>query len=271
LPDHPPLERGLISASAGISGSGLSINGVSFRYDARGPMVLADVTLSIPAGSFVAIVGRSGTGKSTLLNIILGYLCPTGGTIAFDGDQVTFPSITRVPIYQEDALWPWLRVWENIALTYVLREGRRAASKHKAAINSLLCRVGLDQRLAEKYPKELSVGMRKRVEIARALFARPRILVADEPFSGLDEVTKSSIHDFMIDVWHEGGFSVFFSTHDVTEALCLADRIVVLQGSNPATLLPPIQNPFARNRTVQREAGSGYYTLFDNIVAAMRV
>ena len=253
-----------------VATTGLHIDDLSFRYSARGPDILSGLSVSITAKSFVAVVGRSGTGKSTLLNIILGYLRPTTGQVVFDGEQITAPSRSRIPIYQEDALWPWLRVWENIALLHLLRDGRRAARKHKPEVDALLHRVGLDAGLGERFPKELSVGMRKRVEIARAVFARPKILVADEPFNDLDEVTKLTIHDFVIDVWHYGDFSVLFSTHDVREALYLADCILVLQGIAPAKLVSKFPNPFARNRIVSREGERGYYALYDAIVASMR-
>jgi NitT/TauT family transport system ATP-binding protein len=260
----------LFNPPVAVTGIGLKIESLAFRYHSHGPDVLSDLSVSIAPGSFVAIVGRSGIGKSTLLNLVLGYLRPTAGTIIFDGEQVGGPSLSRIPIYQEDALWPWLRVWENIALTSFLHGGRRAARRHKPAVYSLLDQVGLDRKLAEKFPRYLSVGMRKRVEIARALFACPKILVADEPFSGLDEVTKLGIYDFMIDVWNEGRFSVLFSTHDVREALRLADRILVMQGNTAATIACDFLNPLPRNRSVQREANSEYSVLYDRVVAAMR-
>ena len=247
----------------------VSIRDLSFRYAVHASEILADVTLDIPSGSFCAIVGRSGTGKTTLLNILSGYLLPSRGTICIQGMPLSGPSTDRIPIYQEDGLWPWLRAWENVLLAELLRSGHKSIRKRRAQAEKLLVRTGLLPDTHAKYPKELSVGMRKRVEIARALFTEPQLILADEPFSSLDEVTRADLHRLIIELWADSGITVIFSTHDLDEALFLATQIVVMSKNNPSRVVGLYNNSFHGRIEARRESAQQYYALYDTIFSAM--
>lgn len=163
-----------------------------------------------------------------------------------------------------------MRVWEDIVLLDYIRGGRRLAREQRDKALDLLDQIGLERELAERYPKELSVGMRKRVEIARALFARPAVLIADEPFHGLDEITRQKLHDLVLDTWHRSNFSVLFSTHDISEALYLADRILVPKQSLPATLSCDLDSPFRRDRHARRDRALECDGLYETILSGMQ-
>jgi ABC-type nitrate/sulfonate/bicarbonate transport system ATPase subunit len=247
----------------------VSIRDLSFRYGLHASDILADVTLDIPRGSFCAIVGRSGTGKSTLLNILSGYLLASRGTICIQGKPLSGPSTHRIPIYQEDGLWPWLRVWENVLLAELLRSGQKSIRKRRDQAENLLIRTGLLPDTHAKYPKELSVGMRKRVEIARALFTKPQLILADEPFSSLDEATRADLHQLIIELWTESGVTVVFSTHDLDEALFLATHIVVMSKNNPSKVVGIYSNSLHGRIEARRKSAQQYYALYDTILSAM--
>lgn len=184
------------------------------------------VDLIINPGEFVCVVGPSGCGKSTLLQLAAGLDTPTSGEVAVDGKPIQGASTDRGLVFQQDSVFPWMRVIDNVA--YALKvQGVSKADRHAQA-GRLLDDVGLGH-VAASWPKELSGGMRKRVAIATALANQPRVLLMDEPFGALDYVTRLQLQQVVLDLWSEFGMSIMFVTHDVDEALSLADRVVVMR------------------------------------------
>jgi len=192
--------------------------------------VLEDITLEVRDGEFVCLVGPSGCGKSTLLNIAGGFLAATAGEILVDGRPVTAPDPRRIFIFQENAVFPWLTVEDNIGFGVK----RPSESERRELIAHYIEMVGLSG-FAHAFPRELSGGMRQRVEIARALAAEPDVLFMDEPFGALDYLTRLRLRAELIQIWQREKRTVLFVTHDVEEAIQLADRIVVM-GKRPARL-----------------------------------
>ncbi|HVR98465.1 MAG TPA: ABC transporter ATP-binding protein [Thermoanaerobaculia bacterium] len=205
--------------------------------------VLEDIQLDVPAGEFVCIVGPSGCGKSTLLNIAGGFLEASRGEILIDGRPVHGPDPKRIFIFQENAVFPWLTVEDNIGFGLVGRpaEERRRIVEHYTQL------VGLTG-FEKSFPRQLSGGMKQRVEIARALAADPDILFMDEPFGALDYLTRLKTRAELIRIWQQERKTVLFVTHDVDEAVQLADRIVVM-GKRPARIraIVPVDVPRPRD------------------------
>jgi sulfonate transport system ATP-binding protein len=219
-------------------GLSLTIRGLSKSFDDN--EVLRGIDLHIPAGQFVAIVGRSGCGKSTLLRLISGLESPTDGTIAF-GEQTRAEDI-RV-MFQEPRLLPWARVLDNVEVGL----GRqRASADAKARAESALVEVGLGDKRGQ-WPSVLSGGQKQRVALARALVSHPRVLALDEPLGALDALTRISMQQLLARVWRDQGFTAILVTHDVSEAVALADRILVIEGGRIALdVAVDIQRPRKR-------------------------
>jgi NitT/TauT family transport system ATP-binding protein len=207
-------------------------------------LILDRISLDIPAGQFVCVLGPSGCGKSTLLNALAGFVAPASGRVSVDGDLVTAPGADRGVVFQDPTLFPWKTVIENVSLGPLLA-GRGAAEAERIG-RSLLARVGLSSR-CDSFPKQLSGGMQQRVGIARALANDPRVLLMDEPFGALDAQTRSMMQRVLLDVWEEVGVTVLFVTHDIDEAVVLADRIVIMSAS-PGRLIDDIAVPIPRPR-----------------------
>jgi NitT/TauT family transport system ATP-binding protein len=206
--------------------------------------VLAELELDIGPGEFLVIVGPSGCGKSTLLRILAGLLPVRSGRILVDGGPVTGPSADRALVFQDDGLLPWRSALHNVELPLAIRRIPRAqrAALARAALN----RVGLAG--YEKHlPRQLSGGMRQRVQLARTLVGSPRVLLMDEPFGALDAQNRSGMQRLLIDVWQRSPTTVVFVTHDVDEALLLADRIAVL-GPARGELVTVVDVPHPRTR-----------------------
>ena len=201
----------------------LQIAHVSKRFETVA--ALADIDLKVEAGEVVGLIGTSGCGKSTLLRLVGGLDTPTTGTVALDGAPVTGPSPEVGFVFQEPRLMPWLTVRQNaeFGLAHLPREGREALSAEA------LERVGLAG-FADALPHRLSGGMAQRAAIARALVTRPKVLLLDEPFSALDAFTRLQLQDHLLQLWRDARPTMLFVTHDVEEALILADRVVVLRG-----------------------------------------
>jgi NitT/TauT family transport system ATP-binding protein len=206
----------------------VELRGVSVTYSgASGPVhALSDVDLSVPDGEFLVVIGPSGQGKSTLLSVIAGLLRPSAGEILSGGTLVLGPGRERGMVFQDDTVLPWMRVRDNVAWGLRLRGTETAECRRLAA--HYLDEVGLGQ-VAKAWPKELSGGMRKRVSLATAFAADPDVLLMDEPFGSLDFVTRAALHSIVVRLWGEDRKTVVFVTHDVDEALLLADRIVVVK------------------------------------------
>jgi len=187
---------------------------------------LDHVNLTIEAGQFVCIVGPSGCGKSTLLQMVTGLGQPTAGELALDGKPIDGPGPERGLVFQKDSVFPWMRVIDNVA--YGLKVRGVAADARKEIAERYLAEVGLAH-VAKAWPKELSGGMLKRVAIATTFANAPQLLLMDEPFASVDYVTRRKLHRTVLDLWSEHQLSVMFVTHDVDEALTLADRIIVMK------------------------------------------
>ena len=193
---------------------------------------LSPIDLAVDPGSFVAIVGASGCGKSTLLRIIAGLETRTEGRILVDGTPVNGPGRDRTMVFQDYSLYPWLTVMQNIRFCRALKAHRRDDGRHADAEAerrsvALLNLMGL-ARVEKAWPRQLSGGMRQRVAIARALMAKPDVLLMDEPFGALDAQTREVMHDLILHVKSAEKRTILFVTHDVEEAIYLADRVVVL-------------------------------------------
>ncbi|MEA3537341.1 ABC transporter ATP-binding protein [Rhizobium sp. CC-YZS058] len=189
-------------------------------------LVLDRISLSVSTGEFVVIIGRSGSGKTSLLNLAAGFQTPSAGLVSVDGVPITGPGAERAVVFQDDALYPWLTARDNIAFPLALK-GRGVAERRSIA-EDLLARVGLKE-AGDRRIWELSGGMRQRVGIARALAADPRFLLLDEPLGALDALTRSKLQLFLLDIWRTSQAGALLITHSIEEALLLATRIVVLQ------------------------------------------
>lgn len=207
--------------------------------------ILRGVTLSVDKAEFVSILGTSGSGKTTLLRVLGGLLEATGGVVRCDGTAVQGPPEGVVTVFQDYAhsLLPWRTVRRNVALGI---EARLPKSEKDDRVDEALSMVGLLER-ADEYPWRLSGGMQQRVQIARALAMRPRVLLMDEPFGALDAMTKASLQDQLQQVQELTGTTIVFVTHDVEEAVYLSDRLVVLRGS-PADIGLALDIPLPRPR-----------------------
>jgi NitT/TauT family transport system ATP-binding protein len=204
--------------------------------------VLRGLDLEAAPGELVCILGPSGCGKSTLLNIIAGFLSPSSGQVLVHGAPVVQPGADRCVVFQEDALFPWLTVAENIALGL---KGRLPRRQREIEVERFLAMVGLS-RFREYLPRQLSGGMKQRVALARVLILKPQLLLMDEPFGALDAQTREEMQQLLLGVWLELGHTILFVTHDISEAIVLADRIVVLDklpGHTYRTLAVPLDRP----------------------------
>lgn len=195
--------------------------------DGRKLAALRDIDLRIPAGEFVCIVGRSGGGKSTLVRALAGLIAPTSGSLRVDGKPVTGPSAERAMVFQEDTVFPWLRVADNVE--FGLRNQGLFKEERQRQARSWLEAVGLSDS-AGAWPRQLSGGMRKRVALATVFAVGASTLIMDEPFGALDFVTRASLHSVVLDLWKRSAATIVFVTHDIEEALVLGDRILVVSG-----------------------------------------
>lgn len=219
----------------------LNINDLSKRYP-NGNVALAGLSLTVGESEILAIVGGSGCGKSTLLRLISGLDRPTGGDIALDGAPVREPRPEIGMVFQEPRLMPWLTIDQNAA--FGIRH--LPAAEQKKRVVAALARVGLGD-YAGHWPRELSGGQAQRVALARALVGRPKVLLLDEPYSALDALTRNDLQEHLLDLWADARPTMILVTHDIEEALFLADRIVVMQ-PNPGRILSAFTPQLARPR-----------------------
>lgn len=235
------------STTTAPRGARIDIRRVSHAFDGPGgPLpVLDDVTLSVAAGEFVALLGPSGCGKSTLLRLVAGLDAARQGTIAQDGVPIERPDPSRIVVFQDPTLYPWRRVRANVALGLEARGVARVA-QHR--VDDALARVGL-QEFSNVFPHQLSGGMAQRVALARALVNDPRLLILDEPLGKLDSLTRLTMQAELTALWQRDGFSALLVTHDVEEALFLAQRVIVF-GPRPARIVAElhVDLPYPRHR-----------------------
>lgn len=236
-------------AIAALSRPVLKLNAIDKRFHLdKGELhVLDDIALDVRPGEFVCIVGASGCGKSTLLRLIAGLDRDYRGDISYEGHAVTGPELERGFIFQEHRLFPWLTVEENIRLAFAATKvGKQEQSER---VQEQIQRVGLEG-FEKAYPHQISGGMAQRAAIARALVNRPRLLLLDEPLGALDALTRLKLQQELQRLWQETGVTMIMVTHDIEEAVFLADRIVVLD-SRPGRIkrIVPVDLPHPRERT----------------------
>jgi nitrate ABC transporter ATP-binding subunit len=205
----------------------LTISGVTKRFavDDGEIEALAPVDLAIPKGEFVCLIGASGCGKSTLLRIIAGFEEPTTGDVSIDGKVITGPGSDRGMVFQDYALFPWMTVRENIS--FGPRQRHLPREEIGKTTDDFVRMVGLE-RFADRYPNQLSGGMKQRVAIARVLANDANILLMDEPFGALDALTREQLQNELLQIWKRTGVTTIFVTHSVEEAVLLADRVLVM-------------------------------------------
>jgi len=226
----------------------ISFDRVSVEFPtAQGPMrVVDDVSFDIREGEFVSIIGPSGCGKTTLMNMLGGFVKPTGGAVLLDGRPVAGPGPDRGVIFQEYGVFPWLTVRQNIAFGLKLSASKVPAGEREAIVQRYMGLMGLAD-FADHFPKHLSGGMRQRLAIARAYAVRPQFLLMDEPFGALDAQTRSAMQDLLLEVLRAEGKTVMLITHSVEEAIYLSSRIVVVT-ARPARIRTIIDVPFGYPR-----------------------
>ncbi|MEW6273250.1 MAG: ABC transporter ATP-binding protein [Thermodesulfobacteriota bacterium] len=226
---------------------------------AGAPAVIVDgVDLQVAEGEFVCLIGHSGCGKSTVLSIVMGLLDATDGAVILDGKEVVGPGLDRGVVFQSPALLPWLTARDNVLLAVDQVAGGASRAERLARADGHLARVGLAD-VADRRPGELSAGMRQRVGIARALALEPKVLLLDEPFSLLDTLTRIELQDELLRLWERDRKTVLMVTHDVDEALLLADRVVMMTSGPAATIGDVLAVPLPRPRVRgEIEALPGY-------------
>lgn len=227
--------------------------------------VIHDFSLTIAEGKFVAIVGPSGCGKSTLLRIIAGLDQEYTGTVVVGGESVTGPDVSRGMVFQENTLFPWLTVYENIAFGLRLQNMDDAVIAERVA--TYLERTHLTA-FASYYPNALSGGMQQRVALARALVTEPRVLLMDEPFGALDSQTRSQMQEFLAELCDDLRMTIVFVTHDVGEAVFLADEVLVLS-PQPAKIAARFDVPFARPRRHALKQSDVFFALERSVTLAL--
>lgn len=219
-----------------------------------GSVILAGVTLEVAAGEVVSIVGPSGCGKTTLLNIVAGLLTGCTGSVTTDTHAVTGPGPDRCVVFQEDAVFPWMTVRKNVAYAPTLRGAPRA--EIAALVGEMVALVGLSGK-EDVFPRQLSGGQRKRVDLARALAARPQVLLMDEPYAALDQMTKQRLQSEFLNAVAREGMTSMFVTHDLEEAIFVADRIVVM-AADPGRIVDVVDVPFGLPRTSDLRMSSDF-------------
>jgi ABC-type nitrate/sulfonate/bicarbonate transport system ATPase subunit len=228
---------------------------------------LEDVSLAVQDREIVTLVGASGCGKSTLLNLVAGFEMPTAGQVLVDGRSIMGPGPDRGVVFQQTALFPWLSVVDNIAFGLTLRANRGKADRGQV-VERMLQRTGLSA-FRERRPAELSGGMRQRAAIASVLAINPSTLLMDEPFGALDSLTRSIMQDFLLEIWEEQRKTVVLVTHDIDEAIYLADRTVVMT-AHPGRICEVIAVDLPRPRRYEMRSEAPFIALRDHVTAIVR-
>jgi NitT/TauT family transport system ATP-binding protein len=235
----PPQRSALVASKGHIEVSGLSV-----RFAKAAAPAISGIDLDVRTGQFVCLLGQSGCGKSTLLNAIAGFVRPSAGSIAIDGQAVDGPGADRGMVFQQPQLFPWKTVLGNVA--FGPRMAGHSGIEAERTARTFIDMVGL-MRSLHRYPGQLSGGMQQRVCIARALANYPRVLLMDEPFGALDAQTRTMMQQALLRLWSDFRITVVFVTHDIDEAVFLADRIIVM-GGNPGRIVDDIAVALPRPR-----------------------
>jgi nitrate ABC transporter ATP-binding subunit len=244
---NPPITKSMSTQPL------LSVQNVSKIYPTpNGPYpVIEKLDLAIQEGEFITLIGHSGCGKSTLMNMVAGFSEPTLGTLYLGDQPITRPGPDRMMVFQNYSLLPWKTALENVYLAIHATFPRKSKKEKLEIARENLAMVGLTE-AENKRPHELSGGMKQRVAIARALAIRPRILLLDEPFGALDAITKEELQEELLTIWQDHRCTVLMITHDIDEALFLADRLVMMTNGPSATIGDIINIPFPRPRSRSR-------------------
>jgi NitT/TauT family transport system ATP-binding protein len=236
--------------------------GKVFKTSTQDVIALEDISLEVKPGHFVVLVGPSGCGKSTLLMMLAALLQQTSGSITINGQPIPQPDPDRVGVvFQEASLFPWLTAEENVEFPLALRGVAKRERRAKA--QDALTLVGLDG-FGRRHPHELSGGMKQRVSIARGLVQDPPVLLMDEPFAALDEQTRMTMGDELLRIWAATSKTVVFVTHSLTEAVYLADEVIVMS-ARPGRIVDRLQVPLPRPRTYDMLSGDAFGSLRDRI------
>jgi nitrate ABC transporter ATP-binding subunit len=248
-----------------ISNSFLKIDRLSKTYpSANGPITILDnISLDVQEGEFVCVIGHSGCGKSTLLNMVSGFNTPTQGQVLLQDKLITSPGPDRMMVFQNYCLLPWLTVYENVYLAVQAVHADKSATDQKSIVREHLQMVGLTE-AADRRPNQISGGMKQRVAIARALSIQPQVLILDEPFGALDAITKEELQDELLAIWREHRVTVMMITHDIDEALYLADRLVMMTNGPAAQIGEIMDIPFDRPRNRSEIMDSKIYVELRN-------
>jgi len=264
--------RSVASAPATAVNGAVTIDAVGKVYGET-VVALEDCSLEIAAGEFLALVGPSGCGKSTLLNILAGFDHPTRGTVTLDGaplasaDRAAHPGPDRIVVFQEGALFPWKTVLDNV--TYGLKVQRQTAPEEaRARALDMLARCGGLDRVAHQFPGQISSGMQRRVELVRALINDPKMLLLDEPFRAMDTVSKGRMHQHLLDIHAQFPKTVFFITHDLEEAILLADTVAVMT-TRPGRIRSRVAVDLPRPRHARMIASERFVALKEQLIAAV--
>jgi NitT/TauT family transport system ATP-binding protein len=252
----------------------ICIRNVSKVYDPDGAKVLAldNCSMEIEVGEFCVVVGPSGCGKTTLLNAIAGFHGITSGEIILDGEVLcspghdATPSSDRIVVFQNGALFPWFTVLENVTFGPVV-QGDVSSNEARDKARAMLTQMGL-QGIENNYPSEISSGMRRRVEIARAMMNDPRVLLLDEPFRAMDALTKTVVHQFLLDVYDRSKKTVFFITHDLEEAIFLGSKVYIMT-TRPAKIKTVLIVDIPRPRDFRALSSSNYIRLKKECIEAV--
>jgi NitT/TauT family transport system ATP-binding protein len=252
----------------------ISIRNVSKIYDPDGAKVLAvdNCSMDIDAGEFCVVVGPSGCGKTTLLNAIAGFHGITSGEILLDGevlcspDKQASPGSDRIVVFQNGALFPWFTVLENVTFGPMV-QGVIGQKELRDKAREMLSQMGL-RGIENNYPSEISSGMRRRVEIARAMMNDPRVLLLDEPFRAMDALTKTVVHQFLLDVYDRSKKTVFFITHDLEEAIFLGSKVYIMT-TRPAKIKTVLDVDIPRPRDFRALSSSSYIRLKKECIEAV--
>ncbi len=238
-----------------------------FRVPGQAPVwALKDCSLTVERGRLTALVGPSGCGKSTLANILAGYDQPTGGRVEIDGRPIKGPGRDRVMVFQETALWPWMTVLKNTIFGPSM-SGHLDQAQAVEKAEELLRKVGL-QDFKDKYPAQLSGGMQRRAELCRALIMDPRVMILDEPFRGLDVMTRELMQVYLLKLYEELGMTMLFITAEIDEALFLADRILVMTNL-PGHIKLTVEVDLPRPRDLKVVTSPAYLKIKGQVMTAL--
>ncbi len=252
----------------------ISIRNVSKIYDPEGAKVLAvdNCSMEIEAGEFCVVVGPSGCGKTTLLNAIAGFHGITEGEIHLDGEMLCngqctpAPGSDRIVVFQHGALFPWMTVMDNVTFGPTV-QASMSQKEAKDKAHYMLAQMGL-MGIANNYPSEISSGMRRRVEIARAMMNDPRVMLLDEPFRAMDALTKTVVHQFLLDVYDRSKTTIFFITHDLDEAIFLGSKVYIMT-TRPATIKKVLHVDIPRPRDFRVLSSPDYLRLKEECITAV--